>query len=208
MPWHPGTSGSDSPGMLPASSKEKAEALQRSSIDHTIIDRNRWLEKVFFLASTRVIYTKVLTARPLENREFQFVYLLTFSSRYHTVYNITKGFKNFKLAVRLPDERSFLKPRLCHKWSWFINYIELVITLESLGVPCLMNIFTNVFYECFLRSFLRSFSQFFLTNFLDKFFDRFFEKFFWWTLFWQIFLMNFFTIIFEKIFDKVFDELF
>ena len=31
--------------------------------------------KSFFLASTRVIYKRVLTTRPLENREFQFVYL-------------------------------------------------------------------------------------------------------------------------------------
>ena len=170
MPWHPGISGSNSPGMLPASSKEKAEALQRSSIDHAIIDRNRWLEKVFFLASTRVIYTKVLTARPLENREFQFVYLLTFSSRYHTVYNITKGFKNFKLAVRLPDERSFLKPRLCHKWSWFINYIELVITLESLGF---------LVWWIFLRMFFTKFFTMFFTIFFDDFFDEFSRQIFW-----------------------------
>ena len=156
--------------MLPASSKEKAEALQRSSIDHAIIDRNRWLEKVFFLASTRVIYTKILTARPLENREFQFVYLLTFSSRYHTVYNITKGFKNFKLAVRLPDERSFLKPKFCHKWSWFINYIELVITLESLGF---------LVWWIFLRMFFMKFFTKFFTIFFDDFFDEFSGQIFW-----------------------------
>ena len=100
----------------------------------------------------------------------------------------------FKLAVRLPDERSFYEPFFA-------------VICPNLVLWSFWRIFDGIFWWVFWRIFLPNFFDENLTKFFDEVFDKCYDEFFW-RIFWPIFLTNFLMNFLEEFFDYFFNRTF